>query len=307
MADSDVHSDKNGECPESGGRGNKPEKQKKTLRELSEEQTMKGFSKCVTEEIFASRYCCGGTLENLPEVGPTTLRWDDTSEKGTTCKCNFPIDSKLTEGEVVSMVTLLRNACDENSALVAKDFSINVDPHGSGMLDIISQLPVPGFRSAKLRTRPEHRGIKATLTQLYVSQPLLSINHSRWRPCSFVVFLGLFSRGNFCPRNPPKICRQVRPWFACYVSSTFPWRCVSVSEIVLRHSNCCYAGSWRSRTRGILRCLSGATPMEVPGKRIMSNGLRLSEAAITEFFPSRRESKFYRCTHSPWRKEWAVF
>jgi hypothetical protein len=177
-SDSDDHSN-NGECPECGGRGNKPNKPKKALRDLCEEQTLKEFSKVVIEESFASRYCCGGILANLPTAGSTTLRWDDTSEKGTTRKCNFPIDSKLTEGEVVSMVTLLRNACDENGALEAKDFSINFDPHGSGILDIISQLLIPGFRSAKLRTRPEHRGIRATLTKLYVSQPLPSINHSR--------------------------------------------------------------------------------------------------------------------------------
>jgi hypothetical protein len=143
-SDSDDHSN-NGECPECGGRGNKPKKPKKALRDLCEEQTLREFSKVVIEESFASRYFCGGILANLPTAGSTTLRWDDRSEKGRTRKCNFPIDSKLMEGEVISMVTLLRNSCDENGALKAKDFSINFDPHGSGILDIISQLLIPGF------------------------------------------------------------------------------------------------------------------------------------------------------------------
>ena len=80
QSDSDDHSENSGECPECGGRGNKPKKQNKTLRDLSEAQTLKEFSKCVNEEFFASRYCCGGTLANVPKAGPNTMRWDDTSD-----------------------------------------------------------------------------------------------------------------------------------------------------------------------------------------------------------------------------------
>ena len=172
-SDSDDHSenDDDGECP-CGGRGNKPPRKMKTLRVLTEEGTLKQFAKCIEEASFASRYCCGGILANAPNSSRTTLRWDDPSEEGISRKCHFPIPngSRLTEDEVTSVVAQLSKACDENGILKAIHFSINIDPHGEGILDIVSQLLLPGFRSAKLKTRPEHRGIKATLTKLHVSQ-----------------------------------------------------------------------------------------------------------------------------------------
>lgn len=169
QSDSDDHSD-NGDCPECGGRGNKPERKKKTLRDLAEDGTLKEFAKCIEETSFASRYCCGGILANAPNSSLTTLRWDDPSEEGISRKCYFPIGSDLTEDEVTSVVTQLSKACDENGILEAINFSINIDPHGEGILDVISQLLLPGFRSAKLKKRPEHRGVQATLKKLHVSQ-----------------------------------------------------------------------------------------------------------------------------------------
>jgi hypothetical protein len=171
-SDSDDHSENDGECAECKGRGNKPVRTMKALRVLTEEVTLKQFAKCIEEASFASRYCCGGILANVPNSSRTTLRWDDPSEEGLSRKCHFPIGSELTEDGVTSVVAQLSNACDENGILEATNFTINIDPHSEGILDVISQLLLPGFRSAKLKSRPEHRGLKATLTKLHVSQIL---------------------------------------------------------------------------------------------------------------------------------------
>ncbi|KAH8781757.1 hypothetical protein F5882DRAFT_500081 [Hyaloscypha sp. PMI_1271] len=157
-----------GPCSECDGKGKKPRKEKKSLRRLAEDGLLKGISESVAGDSSASRYCCGGILPGTPKSEPTTLRWDDPSEEGISRKCHFPMDSDLAANRVVTIVNGICKASDKNGNLDAKNFSTNFDPHGNGILDIISQLLLPGFQAQKLKERPEHRGIKATLTNLQV-------------------------------------------------------------------------------------------------------------------------------------------
>jgi len=160
-----------GPCSECEGKGKKPRKEKKSLRRLAEDGLLEGISESVAGDSSASRYCCGGILPGTPKSKPTTLRWDDPSEEDISRKCHFPMDSELAANRVLAIVNGICKASDKNGNLDAKNFSTNFDPHGNGILDIISQLLLPGFQAQKLKERPEHRGIKATLTNLQVSSP----------------------------------------------------------------------------------------------------------------------------------------
>ncbi|KAE9373077.1 hypothetical protein N431DRAFT_544234 [Stipitochalara longipes BDJ] len=157
-----------GRCPDCRGNGTKPQKPKKTLKQLAEETVFKEISKSVAEDSFRSRYCCGGTLPTAPKSEPITLRWDDPSDDDLSRRCDFPMDGKLVKEKVTSIVNGICNACDKNGNIDANSFSSNFDPHGAGILDIVSQILLPGFQAQKLKERPEHRGIKATLTKLQV-------------------------------------------------------------------------------------------------------------------------------------------
>jgi hypothetical protein len=158
-----------GPCSECDGTGKKPKKEKKSLRQLAEDAVLKRISESVAGDSSASRYCCGGSLPATPKSKPTTLRWDDPSEEGISRKCHFPMDSDLAANRVVAIVNGICKASDKDGNLDAENFSTNFDPHGNGIVDIISQLLLPGFQAQKLKKRPEHRGIKATLTNLHVS------------------------------------------------------------------------------------------------------------------------------------------
>jgi hypothetical protein len=158
-----------GPCSECDGKAKEHKKEKKSLRRLAEDGVFEGISESVAGDSSTSRYCCGGILPATPKSQPTTMRWDDPSEEGISRKCHFPMDSDLAVKRIVAIVNGICKASDKGGNLDAKNFSTNFDPHGTGILDIISQLLLPGFQAQKLKERPEHRGIKATLTNLQVS------------------------------------------------------------------------------------------------------------------------------------------
>jgi hypothetical protein len=59
------------------------------------------------------------------------------------------------------------NKCGEIRFISPKQFSINFDPQRSGLLDVAQAL-LPGFEHEILKSRPEHRGIRASSPMLLV-------------------------------------------------------------------------------------------------------------------------------------------
>lgn len=148
-----------------------------SLLHMAERGILKQLTKAIDGKQVTARYCCGGRVRTFPsddapsqdgkpkKVSRLTLRWDDAEDrKGR--RIDFPFNHSV-PGKFHSRIGILAARCRATGALNSSHFSIGFDPHSFGILDVISQILVPG--SEILKGVPEHWGVVAKLSSLQVS------------------------------------------------------------------------------------------------------------------------------------------
>jgi hypothetical protein len=163
----------------------------RTLLQQAEAAILKQLGDAIGEHEVTSRYCCGGTI--LPSLNATvpreslqalasatysdystanqfTLGFDDPFMEGISRRITFPM-----RAEDVSFNNLdhllkatQKSACGKFGILSTNQFCVDFDPHRSGLLDVVAQVLLPGFECEILKSRPEHRGIRASAPILLV-------------------------------------------------------------------------------------------------------------------------------------------
>jgi hypothetical protein len=152
-----------------------------SLLHLAERGILKQLSKAVDGQRVTARYCCGGRVRALPptalplqdekprKVPRLTLRWDDPMDRRGR-KVHFPHTDEPPR-KFESQIVTLADRCRETGYLHGSKFSIDFDPHFFGIIDIISQILLPGFESELLKDVPEQRGIRPKLSNLQIRSP----------------------------------------------------------------------------------------------------------------------------------------
>lgn len=137
---------------------------------------MKQLTKAVDGRRVTARYCCGGRVRSLPSAVPDEkprkvsqliMRWDDPEDE-VSRKVDFPFNNSQPSRKFDAQIETLTKR-RETIGLNASDFSIDFDPHYHGIIDVISQVLVPGFEGDSLKRAPQHRGVKAKLSNFQVS------------------------------------------------------------------------------------------------------------------------------------------
>jgi hypothetical protein len=142
------------------------------LQKTTEEFSLQSLSQTLDEKSLASRFCCGGKIE-LGEYETITIDWS-YSPKGEPYQIDFPLDSDFKKAKVTTLFKKLHTATKEDGTIDAApgaSVTTSFDPNSAGLVDMISQLMVPGIVQGKrgVKDRPEHIGLKATLSKLFVS------------------------------------------------------------------------------------------------------------------------------------------
>jgi hypothetical protein len=149
-----------------------------SLLHLAERGILKQLSKAVDGQRVTARYCCGGRVRALPpaalplqdekprKVPRLTLRWDDSMNRRGR-KVHFPHTDEPPR-KFESQIVTLADRCRETGLLDGSKFSIDFDPHFFGIIDVISQILLPGFNSEILKDVSEQRGIRAKLSNLQI-------------------------------------------------------------------------------------------------------------------------------------------
>jgi hypothetical protein len=162
----------------------KPKKPIASLRKQAENAVLKQLTKAIDGHRVTARYCCGGRVltalsldagkasknKTCPISPPVVLRWDDPIENDISRRIRMPIAAVASKGISVSVSPIenLLKACNPRGTLSRSQFSVDLDPHYLGILDVVAQTLLPGCESSLLKTRPEHRGVSAQLTHLQV-------------------------------------------------------------------------------------------------------------------------------------------
>jgi hypothetical protein len=163
----------------------------RTLLQQAEAAILKQLGDAIGEHEVTSRYCCGGTI--LPSLNATvpreslqalasatysdystanqfTLGFDDPFMEGISRRITFPM-----RAEDVSFNNLdhllkatQKSACGKFGILSTNQFCVDFDPHRSGLLYVVAQVLLPGFECEILKSRPEHRGVRASAPILLV-------------------------------------------------------------------------------------------------------------------------------------------
>lgn len=177
----------------------KTSKKVRTLTEMAEKRVLDQLKEAVTGYQATANYCCGGSIPisatasqpNAERPGtskipitspPTVLRWDIPDNDGLSKKVQFPL---LEVSDSNSSLEDLLAACapatfglggedvlDETYRKAGKldrsQFSIDFHPHDYGIVDAISQILLPDFKSPGMKGRGEHRGVLAELYKFNV-------------------------------------------------------------------------------------------------------------------------------------------
>jgi hypothetical protein len=163
----------------------KRQKRKKpmpSLLALAERGILKQLTKAIDGQRVTARYCCGGRVRSLPpttlpfqdekprKVPRLTMRWDDTEDRRTR-KIHFPHHDSPSGSrtKLDTQIETLADRCGVTGLLDDSRFSTNFDPHFYGIIDVITQVLLPGFESEILKGVPECRGVRAKLSNLQVS------------------------------------------------------------------------------------------------------------------------------------------
>ena len=163
----------------------KRQKRKKpmpSLLALAERGILKLLTKAVDGQRVTARYCCGGRVRSMPpttlpfqdekprKVPRLTMRWDDAEDRRGR-KIHFPHNDSPSGSrtKLDAQIETLADRCGVTGLLDDSRFSINFDPHFYGIIDVITQVLLPGFESEILKGVPECRGIRAKLSNLQVS------------------------------------------------------------------------------------------------------------------------------------------
>ncbi|KAN0098925.1 hypothetical protein V8E51_014588 [Hyaloscypha variabilis] len=162
------------------GRQPKRTKPITSLLQLAERGILKQLTKAIDGKRVTARYCCGGRVRSLPpsvltiyqdekprKVSRLILRWDDLEGKMTR-RIVFPFNDTQPFSNFDSHIETLAKRCETVGSLEESLFSINFDPHSYGIIDVITQVLVPGFEAELLKRVPERRGVRAKLLSLQV-------------------------------------------------------------------------------------------------------------------------------------------
>lgn len=132
-----------------------------------ESAALKQLSDAIDKHETASRYCCGRrvatslnakirweALEVLesdsdhrlspPDLKSYILRFDDPVDKGISRQVLFPMKKEKPK-EAWSHFVMATQASEGLGFLSSKQFSIDFDPHRSGLLDGVEQIMLPGL------------------------------------------------------------------------------------------------------------------------------------------------------------------
>jgi hypothetical protein len=154
-----------------------------SLREQAEKVVLRQLTDAIDGRGAPAKYCCGGRILTVlsdhnntaaknttaPTSPPIVIRWD--AEDDSSRKLRLPIAEGNFNGKPLSVPAIhnLIRACNDSGTLCRSQFSTDFDPHYLGILDVVTQIMLPGFTSTFLKGRPEHRGVAAQLTHLQVS------------------------------------------------------------------------------------------------------------------------------------------
>jgi hypothetical protein len=186
-----------------------PKKPMASLLKQAESAALKFLSDAIGQNDTTSRYCCGGRVapslnskvawEALEDFEPDSvhrasslhlnnyiLRYDDPAEKGISRQVQFPMEID-NDNEVLRPLINATQTSGGLRFLSPKQFSIDFDPHRSGLLDVVAQILLPGFECDVLESRPEHRGIRASHPTLLVvpestEKVKIPLNHAQSPP-----------------------------------------------------------------------------------------------------------------------------
>ena len=169
-----------------------------SLLKQAESAALKILSDVINEDEATTTYCCGGrvatSLNNkvaweAPEVlgsssiprpskldlNSYTFRFDDPSKKGISRQLLFPLKADNLEEAWPYFLEAFQGS-GGLGILSPKQFSFDFDPCRSGLLDVVAQIFLAGFKGDILKNRIEHRGVRASAPMLLVS---LASRHSR--------------------------------------------------------------------------------------------------------------------------------
>ncbi|KAE9373080.1 hypothetical protein N431DRAFT_337950 [Stipitochalara longipes BDJ] len=151
-----------------------------SLLQLAEIGILKQLTKAVDGQRVTARYCCGGRVRSLPpatltifqdekprKVSRLIMRWDDLEDKMSR-KVHFPFNDSQSFSKFDTQIETLAKRCEATGMLDESCFSINFDPHYYGIIDVITQVLLPGFEAEMLKRVPEHRGVRAKLSNIQV-------------------------------------------------------------------------------------------------------------------------------------------
>ncbi|KAN0098922.1 hypothetical protein V8E51_014585 [Hyaloscypha variabilis] len=160
---------------------NRPKKPMLSLREQAEKVVLRQLTDAIDGRGAPAKYCCGGRIltvlsdhntaaKNTTALTspPIVIRWD--TEDDSSRKLRLPIAEGNFNGKPLSVPAIhnLIRACNDSGTLSRSQFSTDFDPHYLGILDVVTQIMLPGFTSTFLKGRPEHRGVAAQLTHLQI-------------------------------------------------------------------------------------------------------------------------------------------
>jgi hypothetical protein len=167
-----------------------PKKPIASLVKKCESAALKQLSDAIDKHETESRYCCGGRVSTAlnkkirwealdvlesdsdprfspPDLNRYILRFDDPVDKEISRQVIFPM-KKGNLKEAWSQFVTATQLSEGLGFLSPKQFSIDFDPHRSGLLDVVEQIMLPGINCDALKSRPEHRGIRASPPTLLV-------------------------------------------------------------------------------------------------------------------------------------------
>jgi hypothetical protein len=102
-----------------------------------------------------------------PDLNRYILRFDDPVDKQISRQVIFPMKKGNLKKAWCQFVTATQ-VSEGLGFLSPKQFSIDFDPHRSGLLDVVEQIMLPGINCDALKSILEHRGIRASPPTLLV-------------------------------------------------------------------------------------------------------------------------------------------
>jgi hypothetical protein len=101
------------------------------------------------QKSLESRFCCGGEIELEDET--ITIGWG-YSAQGEHYQIDFPLDTDLKKGKVTTLFKRLHTNAKEDGiidAALGGSVTTSFDHNRAGLVDMISQLMVPGLFKAR--------------------------------------------------------------------------------------------------------------------------------------------------------------